>query len=218
MISVTITRKQLEVLDACKEGLKLFDKMAAEQGRTDSVYIEDWGPLAFVMLREACDGYLPWLLSRGALPAPNFAGQKLCSIKFNTLTLSGADFSIADLRGAIFTDSDIRYCKFHRAKMQGACLYSANLQCSGMDLVDADDSNASRANFSRTILALSSWRNCNLKNSIFDHSTIRRADFRGADLEGASFKHVQAYEAKFDIDSLSGEQIKDLKAGGWEPC
>lgn len=101
MISVTIHRKTLEKLEACKDGLALYDAIAALLPETDArrdrrIRIANWTPLHSIWPYVAGYGSLArWLEDRGIVPRAYLRGADL-----RGAYLSGADLSRANLRGA----------------------------------------------------------------------------------------------------------------------
>lgn len=90
MITVTITRRELEQRNACAEGLALHESISRLQGCRDGTIVQvvDWTPLHYVwLLRDgpaACEalGYqrtsvAPWLAAEGLIPRANLRGAYL---------------------------------------------------------------------------------------------------------------------------------------------
>lgn len=95
MISVPIWRKTLVRNDACKEGLALFDAIAAQQPETDArrlerIRIARWTPLHQIWGWVASAPFAQWMEHKGLIPRADLSRADL----------SGADLSGADLSRA----------------------------------------------------------------------------------------------------------------------
>jgi uncharacterized protein YjbI with pentapeptide repeats len=128
MITVTITRAQLVDLDACAEGLCLFDAVAALHGNLDEITIE-WTQLSEVWF--AVSGFAGWAREHGVVPQLSLRGAYLRGAYLRGANLGGADLREANLSGA-----DLRGANLRGADLSGADLREANL--SGADLRGAD--------------------------------------------------------------------------------
>src|SRR5258708_39418569 len=74
MITVTITKEQLEAADACGDGLDLYEACCCEVGH---VQIKDWQHVHSVWLATAYPSFSDWLVSNGIIPRANLARANL---------------------------------------------------------------------------------------------------------------------------------------------
>ena len=105
MISVTIWRKTLVKLDACAEGIALFDAVADLQPESDPrrrrrIRVADWTQLhgAWLLCRHSL--FARWLEDRSIIPRANLGGAYLYGANLRGADLGGANLYGADLRGA----------------------------------------------------------------------------------------------------------------------
>ncbi len=110
MISVTITREQLEKAEACSEGMALFEACCRRfKGGVRKVKIDEWTPLHTAWLHSAYRSFASWLESRGIIPRANLSGENLSGANLSWANLSGADFSGADFSWANLSGSYYPY-------------------------------------------------------------------------------------------------------------
>jgi uncharacterized protein YjbI with pentapeptide repeats len=116
-----------------------------------------------------------WVLL-GANPA--FAQEK--TINYTSTTLTGRDFSNADLEGGVFVSAEMREANFSGANLKNAILTKGNLlgaNLTGANLEGAlvDRVTLYKANLTNAILV-----GATLTRSIFDESIITGTDFTDA--------------------------------------
>ncbi len=90
---LTITRGQLKRLDACREGMRLFNVFVG--GRNKNVLRIIWSPLAQVWFAKNHRDFAGWLYDCGV--TPRFS---LSSANLRSADLSWANLSAANLRSA----------------------------------------------------------------------------------------------------------------------
>lgn len=101
MITVTIHRKTLVRLQACRYGLFLFDRIAALQPESDPrrlkrIKVRHWTPLhSLWAIVAGYAGFVAWAEYRHLVPRANLSGADLSGAD-----LYGADRYGADLSGA----------------------------------------------------------------------------------------------------------------------
>ena len=91
--NLTITRGQLKRLDACREGMRLFNSFVG--GRNKNVLRIIWSPLAQLWFAKNHSGFAAWLYDCGV--TPRFS---LCSADLRSADLRSANLRSADLRSA----------------------------------------------------------------------------------------------------------------------
>lgn len=81
MITVTISRRALKRAKACKDGLALFDRIAAMQPADDAKRLRRikvrWTPLAEVWLAVSAPSFTGWLRQRNFIPRIDLYGADL---------------------------------------------------------------------------------------------------------------------------------------------
>ena len=102
MISVSLYRKDLVAASACRQGLALYDQIAALQPTSDRLRekrlrVWRWTQLHTVWLHEVCSGFAYWAEMRNLIPKANLWGANLSGADLSRASLSGADLSGADL-------------------------------------------------------------------------------------------------------------------------
>ena len=147
MITVSIWRKTLVRLEACEDGLALFDAIASQQPASDPlrmrrIRVARWTHLHSVWAWVAAAGFARWLESRSLIPRADLRGAYLSGANLSGANLSGADLSGAyltganlsgaDLTGAYLTDAYLRGANLTDADLSGAYLRGAYLR--GADL------------------------------------------------------------------------------------
>jgi len=149
---LTITRGQLKRLDACCEGMRLFNSFVG--GRNKNVLRVIWSPLAQLWLAKNHSGFAAWLYDCGVTPR---------------FSLSSADLSSADLRWA-----DLRWANLRWANLRWADLSSADLRSADLRSADLRWANLSSADLSSADLRSADLRWANLSPA------LRPADIAGA--------------------------------------
>ena len=96
MITVTISREELEAADACEGGLELFGQIS--QG-LDTITVE-WTQLAQVWLSVAYPEFARWLYNQGFVPLLSLYGANLGGADLYGANLGGANLGGAYLYGA----------------------------------------------------------------------------------------------------------------------
>ncbi len=100
MISVTITRAELESRQACADAMGFFEWLVDAQGRHSSVRFREWTTLHSIWLAVVRPGDARWLRDRGLIP--NLSGANLSGAD-----LYGANLSGANLYGAYRPSGDL---------------------------------------------------------------------------------------------------------------
>ena len=125
MLTVNISRKELQSRGACASGIDQLLVIAKLQGRKYSVRVRDWTPLHDVWLAKALPAFSRWLRDTSLVPIPN---------------LRRADLRGADLHGADLTGADLTGADLHGANLYGAQITRAQLsdvvKCLGIIIVD----------------------------------------------------------------------------------
>jgi len=157
VILLTIRRKDLVTAGACKEGLALYDAIAAMQQETDArrgkrIKVR-WTRLHRLWIATAYPSFWAWLQDRGIAPE---------------ISLRGADLRGADLRGAYLRGAYLYGADLYGADLRGADLYGADLR--GADLYGAD-------------LYGAYLRGADLRGAYLGGADLCGADLRGADLD-----------------------------------
>lgn len=91
MMSITITKKDLQKHNACPTGMQLFDRIATtnKNGGPTELVIE-WTPLHDVWLAVAYPGFASWLRDKKLIPIPDLGGADLRSANLSDADLGGA--------------------------------------------------------------------------------------------------------------------------------
>lgn len=147
MISVTITRKELEDIGFDDEGLKFFDSISTDDG---IVFIKDWGVLHNILL--AKNNYSNALINAGLIPAINL---------FNS-----------DLSGCNLSGSNLSNCNISLSNLSNCNLSYSNLSNSNLFKSDISESNFSYSDLSKTDLTGCYFLGCNFtgaKRDKYDH-------------------------------------------------
>src|ERR1051325_2972963 len=138
MISVTISRAELQEKLACDEGMALFESVLAlcdpksrEKGR---IYIKEWTPLHDVWIR--LSRFSAWLEGRRIIPRAYLYGAYLYGVNLYGAYLYGADLYGANLYGADLGGANLGGANLRNADLGGANLRNADL--GGADLRNAD--------------------------------------------------------------------------------
>lgn len=100
---------------------------------------------------------------------------------YNSVVLTGADFSGQDLTDSSFTRAKLRDSNLSHANLQGVSLFGATLQ--GANLEGADLRNAT--------LATARLTRANLTNALLEGAFAFNAKFDGAIIDGADFTDVE---------------------------
>ena len=100
MLTVNISRKELQSRGACASGIDQLLVIAKLQGRKYSVRVRDWTPLHDVWLAKALPAFSRWLRDTSLVPIPNLRGADL-----RRADLHGADLAGVDLTG-VYRNSD----------------------------------------------------------------------------------------------------------------
>ncbi len=119
MITITLTRQELDDAGACDEGMDLFESLREMQGHADHVSVE-WTPLAHLWLTVACRDFARWLLEEGLIPRLSLDRAYLRGADLRGADLSGADLRGADLRGADLSGAYLRGADLPGADRSGA--------------------------------------------------------------------------------------------------
>ena len=161
MIRVRITRKQLESLGACADGLALFDSIARLSGKKRSITVE-WSQLAEVWFSFSKfaswarhNGLAPSIslsqanLSRANLSSANLSRANLSSANLSGANLSGANLSRANLFWADLSGADLSWADLSGADLSWANLYGADLSRADLSWANLSSANLSGANLGR---------------------------------------------------------------------
>ena len=102
MIAVSIWRKRMVRMGACKEGLDLFDAIALQQPKTDKlranrIRVRNWTILHQFWICSAYGSFAYWLRENGHIPW----------IEQSSANLSSANLRSADLRSAFYPRGDL---------------------------------------------------------------------------------------------------------------
>jgi hypothetical protein len=167
MLTLTITRDDLDRLGACADGLAMFDQL--KTGQDDVRALRNlkprralrlrWGLLEQVWIAVSYPEFAGWLLDVGIVP-PVYGRRA---------DLYGANLDGANLYGANFTRADLARANLARANLEGANLYGANL---------------ARADLYGANLARADLESANLEGADLESANLARADLRRANLEG----------------------------------
>jgi hypothetical protein len=120
MISVTLHRKTLVRLDACEDGIALFDQIAAMQPASDPrrlkrIRVVRWTLAHQCWLLVGSPAFCEWMRRQGLIPW----------IPMERADLRGADLRGADLQGAYLQGACLRGADLRGADLRGACLQGA---------------------------------------------------------------------------------------------
>jgi uncharacterized protein YjbI with pentapeptide repeats len=153
VISVRLTREELQRHGACAEGLGLFEWLCGEQGR-DDLHVREWTAFHSLYLAAGLPAFAGWLRDEGLIPG-----------------LSGADLRGADLRGAYLT----------RTNLSGANLYGANLSGAYLSGSNLSDANLSGAYLSGAYLSGANLYGAYLSGAYYPHGDLPEGWERGTD-------------------------------------
>ena len=136
MITITIQRATLVKLQACTEGLALYDAIAAQQPASDARRSKRlrfrYTPLHCVWLASAYPGFASWLIARALVPllsleSANLRGANLGGANLYGANLYGANLGGANLYGALLAGANLGGALLAGANLGGANLYGALL-------------------------------------------------------------------------------------------
>ena len=131
---LTITRGQLKRLDACREGMRLFNYFVG--GRKKNVLRIIWSPLAQLWFAKNHSGFAAWLYDCGVTPRFSLSSANLRSANLSWANLRWADLSWANLRSANLRSADLSWANLRSADLRSADLRAADLRAA--DLRSAD--------------------------------------------------------------------------------
>ncbi len=111
-ISVSIWRKTLVRHEACRDGLALFDAIAAQQPANDKlrlkrIRVRNWTPLHSIWAWACAASFAQWCESRQIIPRANLTGANLYLANLYLANLTGADLTGAYLTGANLTGANL---------------------------------------------------------------------------------------------------------------
>ena len=139
MITITIQRATLVKLQACTEGLALYDAIAAQQPASDARRSKRlrfrYTPLHCVWLASAYPGFASWLIARALVPL----------LSLESANLRGANLGGANLRGADAAEIAAQY-RTDRTDVPVVAHLDARIAA----LVDAGDG----------VLDMGTWHRC----------------------------------------------------------
>ena len=122
---VYLTRDDLVSRGACRDGLAMFDAIAALRGKRRKIRLE-WSSLSWFWLEADGRRFASWLYGQGLVPMPSFRGANLRGANLRGADLRGADLYGANLRGADLYGADLYGANLYGANLRGANLYGAN--------------------------------------------------------------------------------------------
>jgi hypothetical protein len=175
-----LNRKALVGLNACSDGLALFDSIKAGQddiralaGRQPRRSLRlEWNLVTQIWMATAYPGFHSWLITVGAIgPVHSKYGANLYGANLDGANLSRANLSRANLDGANLDGANLDGANLYGANLDGANLSRANLSRANLDGANLSRANLSRANLSRANL---------------DGANLSRANLYGANLDGAN--------------------------------
>lgn len=141
------------------------------------------------------------------------------------LSLSGRNFSYADLSGAKLYGADLSNAnlegaKLSGAKLQGADLSSANLQGANLEdtklqdvvliLANLQGADLSRANLQGASLHLAKLQGAALYFAKLQGAGLSYANLQGADLSGAKLQGADLHFARFQGADLGGAKLQGV--------
>jgi len=190
-IYVTIRRRDLERLDACKPGVALFDSLAAAQGRTDRVRVK-WSVAAQLWLSRDYPDFAVWCRAQGLTPWISCADSDL-----SWSNLSGSNLSRSNLSWSNLSGSDLSRSDLSRSDLSGS---------------DLSRSDLSRSDLSRSNL---SWSNLSWSN--LSRSDLSGSDLSGSDLSGSDLSGSNLSGSNLSWSNLSGcyRRTDDHAIAGW---
>ena len=124
----TVTKQQLIKLDACSEGIELFERVF---GDTAEIDVSHPGYQIGMLMYPESRPFLGWLWLVGVLPRLKMAG-----VSFKYANLRSADLRSANLEGANLRSANLRDADLWGANLRSADLWGANLR--DADLEGAD--------------------------------------------------------------------------------
>ena len=120
MLTITLTRKELERHDACSDGLDLFDALKSWQDDVRAARALkprrglrlEWTLLHQVWLAATYPSHARWLQETGIIPPvhgrrANLAGANLAGANLRGANLAGANLTGANLDGADLTGATV---------------------------------------------------------------------------------------------------------------
>jgi len=123
-----ITKTLLENYNACKEGIKEFEKFFPQGFDLKNWTLEKQLEIIKSDLRK----YFGWAVFNGIIPIWSMSRADLSRADLSGANLYGANLSRADLSGANLSGANLSGANLYGANLSGANLYGANL--SGADL------------------------------------------------------------------------------------
>ena len=137
----------------------------------------------------------------------------LTAIKAVKSTFLGLDLSRANIQSATLDGSDFRDCYMENADLRGSSLKDvsmtrANLRgarLSPLMFKNADGTKRiQRVNFSGADLRFASFRNADLRDTVFMGADLTQADLRETDLRRADFTGAKLVNTNMDDANLDG--------------
>lgn len=160
-VMVTVSRKELKALGACKEAMALYEETKRLLGTKKALRLI-WSPLSYVWFAKNHPGLCWWAVEKGVFPQ---------------LTLNGCDLSGASLVGAELSEARLGGCNLSGADLSMASLIGARI----------DESNLSGTNLSKSNLARATLHGSNLSGAKLSRANLYMADLRESNLSGADF-------------------------------
>lgn len=149
------------------------------------------------------------LLYRYNMGERNFSGQELRKLKINkrfhnsyygeSINLSNANFSQANLEQAIFSYANLAHTNFSNARLVGANFCNAILTESNFD-----NANLVGVNLAGARLENASFKNANLTDTILDW-----ANFTDANLTGANLTRAKMFRTNF-TNAINAPKISSI--------
>ncbi|MDR0443867.1 MAG: pentapeptide repeat-containing protein [Treponema sp.] len=144
----------------------------------------------------------------------NFRKSILNNVNLKESTLTGADFTNAQM-----TDCDLDYSEVHEASFANAILKNASFICVraaarlphprnkwrhvGFFPVNFENAVLTKANFNNADFHRANFKNAQMKNSYLRYGDFSDSDFSGADLSGADLSNADFSGANFTGAKLS---------------
>jgi hypothetical protein len=125
MIAVSIWRKRMVRMGACKEGLDLFDAIALQQPKTDKlranrIRVRNWTILHQFWICSAYGSFAYWLRENGHIPWIEQRSANLSSANLRSANLSSANLIWADLRSANLSSANLSSANLSSADLRSA--------------------------------------------------------------------------------------------------
>jgi len=141
------------------------------------------------------------------------------TIKFKTLSLSGADLRDADLRDADLRDADLRDADLRDADLRDADLRDADLMGANLSTSDLDSADLMGANLSGADLMGANLSGARLVGTNLSGADLTSVRFWGADLArtrlwGANLRDAHLVGAKLHGTNLGGARLAGANLGG----